>query len=148
MGLYSRNKGKRGEREVAALLRKYGFAARRGQQFAGGSDSPDVVSERFPFHIEVKFTESLSVPAWIRKAREDSAGKPVCVFHRRTREQWTVHMTFDDMQAGFRQINPGIESETFRTPGREYVSTPAEAFLATLEGHQIKTIIKKKKQHV
>ena len=33
----SRNKGKRGEREFAALLREHGFDARRGQQFAGGA---------------------------------------------------------------------------------------------------------------
>ena len=38
-------KGKVGEREFAELLRAHGFDARRGQQFAGGADSPDVVSE-------------------------------------------------------------------------------------------------------
>lgn len=34
----SRNKGKRGEREFALLLREQGFDVRRGQQFAGGTD--------------------------------------------------------------------------------------------------------------
>ena len=39
----SRAKGARYERELARYLDENGFPARRGQQFAGGSDSPDVV---------------------------------------------------------------------------------------------------------
>ena len=40
MGKTSREKGKRGEREVAGLLRSYGYDARRGVQYHGGEDSP------------------------------------------------------------------------------------------------------------
>ena len=34
-GSRSRNKGKRGELELAHVLQEHGFDARRGQQFAG-----------------------------------------------------------------------------------------------------------------
>jgi hypothetical protein len=44
----SRNKGKRGELEAAHMLTHEGFPARRGQQFSGGTDSPDVVCESLP----------------------------------------------------------------------------------------------------
>ena len=39
----SRTKGKRGELELAKALRLYGYDARRGQQYHGGADSPDVI---------------------------------------------------------------------------------------------------------
>ena len=39
--MMSKTKGKVGEREVAALLRQYGFEAKRGVQHQGGSDGAD-----------------------------------------------------------------------------------------------------------
>lgn len=55
----SRQKGKRGELAFRDLLRERGYAdARRGQQFAGGPDSPDVVGGPKGFHFEVKFRET------------------------------------------------------------------------------------------
>ena len=60
----SRQKGKVGEREFAALLRVHGFDARRGQQFAGGGDSPDVVSGALRWlHIEVRY-RGLASAGW------------------------------------------------------------------------------------
>ena len=58
MGKASRDKGKRGEREVAEFLRDHGIPARRGVQYAGGADSPDVIGFE-GVHIEVKRTEAL-----------------------------------------------------------------------------------------
>ena len=52
----SKDKGKRGERMAAAKFREHGFDARRGVQYSGGPDSPDVVGPE-GLHIEVKFTE-------------------------------------------------------------------------------------------
>ena len=58
----SREKGKRGERQWRDELRAEGFHARRGQQFAGGADSPDVVCEELRgFHFEVKAVERLNI---------------------------------------------------------------------------------------
>ena len=58
----SRAKGARGERLWRDELRKEGFTARRGQQFAGGTDSPDVICEELKWlHQEVKFVQNLSL---------------------------------------------------------------------------------------
>ena len=58
----SRQKGKVGEREFAALLREHGFDARRGQQFSGSPDSPDVVSDALAWlHVEVKRVQNLNL---------------------------------------------------------------------------------------
>ncbi len=74
----SRQKGKVGEREFAALLRAHGFDARRGQQFAGGGDSPDVVSEALAWlHIEVKRVQHLNLAEACAQARRDCGGQAV-----------------------------------------------------------------------
>ena len=52
-----REKGKRGEREVVQLLRAFEFEARRGHQYRGGSDSPDVIHNIANVHLEVKLRE-------------------------------------------------------------------------------------------
>ena len=93
----SKKKGKLGEREVAALLKAYGFEARRGQQFAGGGDSPDVVHNIPGLHIEVKRTEQLNLYAALEQADNDSDSdeNPV-VFHRKNNRPWVVVMYADD----------------------------------------------------
>ena len=47
-GARSRNKGARGELELARLLRSEGFPATRGQQHRGGPGSPDVLCSSLP----------------------------------------------------------------------------------------------------
>jgi len=88
-GLRSRNKGKSGEREAAELLRGLGFQqARRGVQYQGGAESPDVVGVP-GVHFEVKRTESLSLYPAMRQAIDESApGDVPVVLHRRSREDW------------------------------------------------------------
>ena len=92
----SRNKGKRGELELAHLLQEYGYEARRSQQYAGINNDADVVG--LPgIHIECKRVEKLNidnaVSQSIRDARDDEI--PV-VMHRKNRAQWLVTMTFAD----------------------------------------------------
>lgn len=93
----SRRKGKRGELELATKLREYGFDCRRGQQFKGGGDSPDVTG--LPgIHIECKRVERLSLEQAMAQSRRDSEGTgdvPV-VMHRRDREGWKVTMDLDE----------------------------------------------------
>jgi len=92
----SRQKGKVGEREFAALLRVHGFDARRGQQFAGGGDSPDIVSDSLRWlHIEVKRVQYLNLAEACAQARRDCGGKPWIVAHRRNREPWFITMDSD-----------------------------------------------------
>lgn len=97
MGRMSRNKGKRGEREVALMLRAKGFAdARRGQQYCGIDGNADVVG--LPgVHIEVKRVEALNRKEAMNQAERDAReGEIPVVFHRRTGEDWCVIMKAND----------------------------------------------------
>jgi hypothetical protein len=85
----SRNKGKRGELEAAHMLTDEGFPARRGQQFSGGTDSPDVVCESLPgIHFEVKRTERGNPYDWMSQAERDGGYKIPVVLHRRNDHKW------------------------------------------------------------
>ena len=87
----SRNKGKRGELEAAKFLTAEGFPARRGQQFAGGTDSPDVVCESLaPLHFEVKRVEAGNPYNWVAQAKRDAGKKLPVVLHRRNDCEWLV----------------------------------------------------------
>jgi Holliday junction resolvase len=88
-------KGKVGEREWAEFLRSHGFAARRGRQFSGSPDSPDVVSE-LPYHFEVKRVENLNLVAAVQKATEDAGGQVPVIAHRRNLSEWLVTMKAKD----------------------------------------------------
>lgn len=92
----SKNKGTRGERELAEKLREYGFDAHRGQQFSGGYDSPDVYG--LPgIHIEVKRVERLNISEAYRQAERDADRKAIpAVFHRKNRERWMVTVDLVD----------------------------------------------------
>ena len=58
----SRNKGKAGELELAhELTRILGCEARRGQQFSGSPDSPDVMTNLPGLHIECKRVERFNL---------------------------------------------------------------------------------------
>jgi hypothetical protein len=93
----SRRKGAVGEREIAKYLREHGFTeARRGQQFKGGADSPDVVGLT-GFHIEVKRVERLDLNAAMEQSIRDSApNETPIVVHRRNNDYWKVTMRLED----------------------------------------------------
>lgn len=97
MAVNSRRKGKEGELELARILRTFGFDTRRGQQFKGGGDSPDVMG--LPgVHIECKRVQNLVIEKAMVQSRTDAEGTddvPV-VMHRRDREKWKVTMDLDD----------------------------------------------------
>jgi Holliday junction resolvase len=96
MGKASREKGKRGEREVATKLREHGFEGRRGQQYCGLEGDADVVG--IPgYHIEVKRTEQLRLRDAMAQAFADAdTGEVPVVVHRRSRQPWVAIMDFDD----------------------------------------------------
>ena len=97
MSKMSRDKGKRGEREVATIIRSHGFEAQRGQQHCGGSDSPDVIHNIPDVYIEVKYREQLNVYEALEKVTKEAPidSRPV-VFHRRKRTGWLVSMDAED----------------------------------------------------
>lgn len=92
----SREKGKRGERELARVLRSYGFEARRGQQYSGANGDPDVLG--LPgIHIECKRVERLNIMDAMIQAKGDAMeGELPTVFHRRNHEEWLVTMRLKD----------------------------------------------------
>lgn len=97
MGKSQREKGKRGEREVASILREHGYSgARRGVQYSGGPDSPDVVG--IPgIHFEVKRVEKLDLRSAMAQSIHDAEEREIpVVVHRRSREQWYITLSFED----------------------------------------------------
>ena len=96
MGRMSKAKGKRGERECAAELAAvlgltYGVDVRRGVQFQGGPDSPDVVLDGVPIHVEAKRVERLALWAAIDQAKADAPhGSVPIVWHRCNRRDSVI----------------------------------------------------------
>jgi len=93
-------KGKAGEREWANFLKEHGYKdARRGQQFKGGGDSPDVVG--IPgVHQEVKRVEKLHLWESMEQSRRDAADDEIpIVVHRANRRPWIVIMDAEDFIA-------------------------------------------------
>ena len=95
LDMNSRQKGARGEREAAELLRSYGFDAKRGVQYQGGPDSPDVKCDALGYHVEIKRVERLVLDDAIKQARNESGGKPYLVLHKRNRGEWLVTIPAD-----------------------------------------------------
>ncbi len=95
----SRAKGARGEREFAKFLKSFGIEARRGQQFSGSSDSPDVVHNLPDTHFEVKRTERLSVYKAMAQATKDAGGKLPIVAHKANGKDWLAILPMDDLIA-------------------------------------------------
>lgn len=94
----SRQKGKRGELELAHELERYGLTARRSQQFKGTADSGDVEVTEWPdMLVECKRVQALNLPKAMAKAIGEAGGtKLAAVFHRRNGEPWMVTMDLED----------------------------------------------------
>lgn len=107
MPINSRAKGARGEREWRDQLRNAGFDARRGQQFSGGADSPDVICESLPgLHWEVKRVEAGNPYIWIAQAERDAGSKKMpVVAHKRNGQDWLCIMRAEDFFALLRETN-------------------------------------------
>lgn len=92
----SREKGCRGERELAKILRDYGYTARRGQQYSGANGDADVVG--IPgLHIECKRVEKLNIHDAMQQAVKDAReGEIPVVMHRKNRTEWLATMRISD----------------------------------------------------
>ncbi len=95
MAINSRDKGRRGEQELAKVLQGYGYDAHRGQQYKGGRDSPDVTG--MPgYHIECKRVEALNIEKAMQQSTRDAGEDTPLVMHRKNGEEWKVTMWLDD----------------------------------------------------
>jgi uncharacterized protein (DUF2237 family) len=85
----SRTKGKVGEREAAGELVEVRVcaSARRGVQYQGGVDSPDLHTSLPGVLFEVKRTEKLSLYAAMKQAKADAGPNVPVILHRRNRQE-------------------------------------------------------------
>ena len=98
MGLRSRNKGKRGEREAAAEIRRlFRTDARRGRQFSGSDESPDIVAAIEDVHFEVKRAESLRLYEALDQAAGDAGAMVPVGLHKQNRKPWVAIVRLDDL---------------------------------------------------
>ena len=97
MAINSRRKGAEGEREFARKLCEYGYTeARRGVQYKGSPDSPDIVGALDGVHIEVKRVEHLRLYDAMAQSIRDAGEELPLVAHRKNGERWLVTVTFPD----------------------------------------------------
>ena len=92
----SRDKGAKGERELASKLTEYGFPSRRGQQFSGANGDADVVG--LPgIHIECKRVERLNLQEAYDQSKRDARDDEIpVVMHRKNNCKWLVTMSLED----------------------------------------------------
>ncbi len=92
-------KGKAGEREAAKRLAElFNVDTRRGQQYQGGPDAPDVVADIPGVHFEVKRTEELRLWKAMDQATNDAADAAVpVVLHRANGKRWVAIVYLDDL---------------------------------------------------
>ena len=93
----SKDKGRRGEQELAQVLRGHGFdKARRGIQYCGANGDADVLG--LPgIHIECKRVEKLNLQDAYDQSKHDAReGEVPTVMHRRNHCEWLVTMKLDD----------------------------------------------------
>jgi Holliday junction resolvase len=95
----SKQKGKRGELELASVLRAAGFEARRGQQYCGANGDADVVHSIPGVHLECKRVEKLNLRAAYDQAAADAGTSMPMVAHRTNRQPWLVTLSLADFLA-------------------------------------------------
>lgn len=101
VGARSRRKGANGERELAAILREYGYDVRRGIQSAGESDVIGLPG----IHLEVKRREKLQLEDWMAQARRDARPEELpTVWHRRNNCEWLVTMPLEVFMILYREF--------------------------------------------
>lgn len=103
----SRQKGARGERELAGKLGEYGYTCRRGQQYSGANGDADVVG--LPgIHIECKRVERLDLYGAIEQSKRDSRAEELpVVMHRKNNAEWLVTMPLDCWVELYREWEAG-----------------------------------------
>ena len=85
MGAKSRRKGCRGEREAAAeIARLFRVEARRGRQYCGCDEAPDIRAAIPKVHVEVKRVEALRLYPALNQAAADAGENVPVVLHRAT----------------------------------------------------------------
>ena len=96
----SRGKGKDGELELAhELERVLGVRARRGVQYRGGPNSPDIVTSLKGVHFECKRVERLGLYKALDQSKRDAGDDIPLVIHRANRRPWVVIVELENLPA-------------------------------------------------
>lgn len=106
MAVNSKQKGARFERELARILRDYGYGdAHRTAQYCGNTgDASDV--EGLPYiHIEAKHQERMNLYDWMAQAKHDAApkGDIPAVFHKKNNAAILVTLELDDFMTIYKE---------------------------------------------
>lgn len=107
MSATERRKGQRGELEWRDYLRsEFGLSdARRGRQFSGSPDSPDVVGGWPGTYGEVKRVEKININKAMEQAEGDCGEESIpYVAHRRNRKPWLVTLRACDVERFARAV--------------------------------------------
>lgn len=99
----SKQKGARGERELAKVLRAYGFETRRGHQYCGANGDADVIG--LPnIHIECKRVERLNLYDAMAQSKSDAKQDEIpVVMHRKDKCDWLVTLSLDDFMKIYKE---------------------------------------------
>lgn len=92
-----KQKGSAGERELARILRGYGYDTRRGLQYQGGQIEADVIG--LPgLHIECKRVQGLDLNKAMAQSLRDAAEEEIpVVIHRENRRPWYITLRLGDL---------------------------------------------------
>lgn len=109
MAINSRQKGARFERQLAGLLREYGYDCRRTAQYCGNTgDASDVVG--LPgIHIEAKHRERMELYDWVAQAVRDAKSSLPAVFHKKNHADILVTMRLSDWMKLYREYEAGLK---------------------------------------
>lgn len=96
MAVNAKAKGKRNELLLAHFFQRWGFNARRGQQYAGINGDADVVGVPY-LHVECKAVQKLNLDkAMEQSIRDAREGEIPTVVHRKDRQDWRITLSLED----------------------------------------------------
>ena len=94
----SREKGKRFERLAAkAVTETFKVKAKRGVQYKGGDESPDIETDLVGVHFEVKAVEKLNLMEAFEQAKRDAKSNIPVVLHKKNRTGWFLTLRLEDV---------------------------------------------------
>ena len=103
----SREKGKRAEREAAAVLNEVvpNAQARRAQQYSGTEGSADLIAQGLPgLWLEVKQRQAMNIHKVMDESEENCGELCPVVIHRKNNTDWLVTVKIEDLKLFVEQI--------------------------------------------
>lgn len=113
MGLYSRNRGKRGERLWCSFCREQGYDVHRTAQYRGNTGAAGDAEGLPGLHQEIKNVEHLNLrdamEQSIHDAEAEGKGMLPIVAHKKNRLGWLVTMRAEDWFELYREWEAGMD---------------------------------------